>query len=36
MRMRTIKTLRTAARWIQRIVGVRMPMDAFYGVRTRD
>jgi hypothetical protein len=35
MRMKTIKGLRGAARWIQRILEVRLPMDKIYGLRTR-
>ncbi len=35
MRMKTIKTARTAARWIGRILEVRVPMAAVYGLRTR-
>jgi hypothetical protein len=35
MRMKTIKALRTVARWIQRILEVRLPMGALYGLRIR-
>jgi hypothetical protein len=35
MRMKMMKTLRTTARWIQRLLEVRLPMDALYGLRTR-
>jgi hypothetical protein len=35
MRMKTIKALRSAARWIERVVEARLPMDALYGLRTR-
>jgi hypothetical protein len=35
MRMKTIKTLGAVARWIQRVLEVRLPMDALYGLRTR-
>ena len=35
MRMKTINMLATFARWIQRIIEVRMPMDACNGLRTR-
>ena len=35
MRMKTIKTLRATARYIQRILKVRLPLDAIYGLRTR-
>jgi hypothetical protein len=35
MRMKTIKALRKAVRWAQRIIEVRLPMDALYGLRTR-
>ena len=35
MRMKTTNTLRTVARWIQRVIEVRLPMDALYGLRTR-
>ncbi|HLH06556.1 MAG TPA: hypothetical protein VKW78_04915 [Terriglobales bacterium] len=28
MRMKMTNTLRTAARWIQRVIDVRLPMDA--------
>jgi hypothetical protein len=35
MRMKTIKALRMAVRWTQRIIEVRLPMDALYGLRTR-
>jgi hypothetical protein len=35
MRMKTINALRTVVRWIQRVIEVRLPMDALYGLRTR-
>jgi hypothetical protein len=35
MRMKTRKALKTTARWIQRVIEVRVPMDAVYGLRTR-
>ena len=35
MRMKTIKALSTVARWIQRVLEVRLPMDAVHGLRTR-
>jgi len=35
MRMKMTNTLRTAAHWIQRVIDVRLPMDALYGLRTR-
>jgi len=35
MRMKTIKTLGAVACWIQRVLEVRLPMDALYGLRTR-
>lgn len=35
MRMKTIKALGMVARWIQRVLEVRLPMDALYGLRTR-
>jgi hypothetical protein len=35
MRTKTIKALRTVARWIQRILEVRLPMAALYGLRIR-
>jgi len=35
MRMKTTNALRTVARWIQRVIEVRLPMDALYGLRTR-
>ena len=35
MRMKTISALRAFARWIQRVLEVRLPMDALYGLRTR-
>jgi len=31
MRLPTMKGLRTAARWIQRLLEVRLPMEALYG-----
>jgi hypothetical protein len=33
--MKTIKALHTAAHWIRRILEVRMPMAALYGLRIR-
>jgi hypothetical protein len=35
MRMRTLRVLLTGARLIQRVLDVRVPMDAVYGLRTR-
>ena len=35
MRMKTTNAVRTIARWIQRLIDVRLPMDAVYGLRTR-
>ena len=35
MRMKTTNALRAIARWIQRVLEVRLPMDALYGLRTR-
>jgi len=35
MRMKTTNALRTVARWIQRVIEVRMPVAALYGLRTR-
>lgn len=35
MRMKTIRGLLKAARWIQRAIDVRLPMDALNGLRTR-
>ena len=35
MRMKTIKALSPVARWIQRVLEVRLPMDVLYGFRTR-
>jgi len=35
MRMITIKGLRSTARWIQRVLEVRLPMDKIHGIRTR-
>jgi hypothetical protein len=35
MRMKTIKALGTATRWIQRVIEVRLPVGALYGLRTR-
>ena len=31
MRLPTMKGLRTAARWIQRLLEVRLPIEALYG-----
>lgn len=36
MRMTHVKRLGAAARWIQRLLDVRMPMSAACGLRTRD
>ena len=36
MRMKAIKGLRAAARWIQRVLAVRLPMEAACGLRTRN
>lgn len=33
MRMKTIKGMRTAALWIQRLLEVRLPMGAAFGLR---
>jgi len=33
MRIKTIKAVRTPARWILRILNVRVPWDAVYGLR---
>lgn len=35
MRMKPPNALRIVARWIQRVIEVRMPMDALNGFRTR-
>jgi hypothetical protein len=35
MRMKTVKAVRAAAHWIQRVLEVRLPVDALYGLRTR-
>ena len=35
MWMKTIKALGAMMHWIQRIIEVRLPMDALHGVRTR-
>jgi hypothetical protein len=35
MRIKTMKALKTTACWIQRVLEVRLPMDALYGLRTR-
>lgn len=35
IRMKMMKALSAFTRWIQRIIEVRMPMDAFNGLRTR-
>lgn len=35
MRMETIKALGAVARWIQRVIEVRLPVGALYGLRTR-
>ena len=35
MRIKTIKAARTAISWIQRVLEVRLPMDALYGLHRR-
>jgi len=35
MRTKTLKVVRDTARWIQRILNVRLPVDAIFGIRTR-
>ena len=35
MRMKMTNSLRTVARWVQRVIEVRLPMDALHGLRTR-
>jgi len=35
MPMKAFKTLRTVARWTQRILEVRLPFDTVYGLRKR-
>ena len=35
MRMKTIKAAGVAARWIGKILDVRLPMEALNGLRTR-
>jgi hypothetical protein len=35
MRMKTVKTTRAAAHWIQRVLEVQLPMGASYGLRSR-
>jgi hypothetical protein len=35
MRMKTMKALKMTAHWIERVLEVRLPMDALYGLRTR-
>lgn len=35
MRMKTIQAARAAARWIQRVLEVQLPMGASCGLRTR-
>ena len=35
MRMNTMKAVRIAARWIQRVLEVQLPMGAVSGLRTR-
>ena len=35
MRMKIVKAALAAARWIQRVLEVRLPMDKLYGLRTR-
>jgi hypothetical protein len=35
MRMTTVKAVRAAAHWLYRILEVRLPMSASYGLRTR-
>jgi len=34
MRTKTIKALRIAAAWMQRFLGVRLPMGVVHGLRT--
>ena len=35
MRMKRVKAVSAAARWIQRVLEVRLPMDKLYGLRTQ-
>ena len=36
MRMKTIRGLLNAARWIQRVIDVRLPMDALNGLTRQE
>jgi hypothetical protein len=35
MRMKTVKAVRAAAKWIEILLEVRLPIGASYGLRTR-
>jgi hypothetical protein len=35
MRMKTTHAVRTAVRWLGKMLEVRLPMGAVYGLRTR-
>jgi hypothetical protein len=35
MRMKTVDVVRTAARWVERLLEVRLRMDVVAGLRTR-
>jgi hypothetical protein len=35
MRMKTVRAVRAAAKWIQLLLDVRLPMGASNGLRTR-
>ncbi len=35
MRMKTVNVVRAAARWIERLLEVRLPVDVVAGLRTR-
>jgi hypothetical protein len=35
MRMKTVQAVRAAANWILRLLAVRLPMGASFGLRTR-
>jgi hypothetical protein len=35
MQMKFVNVLRTTARWVERLLGVRLPMDVVSGLRTR-
>jgi len=35
MRRKTVNVVRAAARWIERLLEVRLPMDVVAGLRTR-